>query len=47
MERANIIRVRLSDMELHALKKYAESRNISMSEAVRDWVKTLIPAKEN
>lgn len=43
MERKNIIRVRLSDIELEALKKYAEYRGIAMSEALRDYVKTLIP----
>lgn len=46
MERDNTIRVRLSALELQALKKFAESRGISMSEAVRDWVKTLIPPRE-
>jgi len=46
MKRDNIIRVRLSDVELQALKKFVESRDVSMSEAVRDWVKTLIPQKE-
>jgi predicted DNA binding CopG/RHH family protein len=42
MERNNIIRVRLSDLELQALKKHAASKEIPMSEAVRDWVKTLV-----
>jgi hypothetical protein len=46
MERKNTIRLRLSGIELEALKTYAESRSLTMSEVLRDYVKTLIP-KDN
>ena len=42
MSRENIVRVRLSDIELKALKDYAESIGVPMSEVLRDHVKTLI-----
>ncbi len=42
MSRDNTVRVRLSDIELQALKKYAESIGVPMSEVLRDHVKTLI-----
>jgi len=42
MSRDNIVRVRLSDIELQALKQYAESIGVPMSEVLRDYVKTLI-----
>ena len=42
MSRDNIVRVRLSDIELQALKQYAESIGVPMSEVLRDHVKTLI-----
>lgn len=43
MARDYTIRLRLSEIEREALKKYAESRDITMSEVLRDYVKTLIP----
>ena len=43
MARDYTIRLRLSETEREALKKYAESRDITMSEVLRDYVKTLIP----
>jgi len=46
MRRDKFIQVTLSDIELQALKKFAASSGISMPEAVRDWVKTLIPKKK-
>lgn len=42
MSRDNTVRVRLLDIELQALKQYAESIGVSMSEVLRDYVKTLI-----
>lgn len=42
MSRENVVRVRLSDIELKALKDYAESIGVPMSEVLRDHVKTLI-----
>jgi antitoxin component of RelBE/YafQ-DinJ toxin-antitoxin module len=42
MSRENIVRVRLSDIELQSLKRYAESIGVPMSEVLRDHVKTLI-----
>ena len=44
MTRDNTVRVRLTDEELQALKKYAESKGVSMSEVLRDFVKSLIKA---
>jgi antitoxin component of RelBE/YafQ-DinJ toxin-antitoxin module len=46
MERKKTIRVRLSDIEHEALKKYAESLGLTMSEVLRDYVKTLVESKE-
>jgi predicted DNA binding CopG/RHH family protein len=42
MSRDNTVRVRLSDIELQALKQYAESIGVPMAEVLRDYVKTLI-----
>lgn len=47
MSRDNIVRVRLSDIELQALKRYAESIGVPMSEVLRDHVKTLIGGRVN
>ncbi len=47
MSRENIVRVRLSDIELQALKRYAESIGVPMSEVLRDHVKTLIGNRVN
>ncbi len=47
MSRENIVRVRLSDIELQALKRYAESIGVPMSEVLRDHVKTLIGKEVN
>lgn len=42
MSRQNTIRVRLSDLELSALKDHAKLKQVPMSEILRDYVKTLI-----
>lgn len=42
MSRENTVRVRLSDIEHQALKRYAESIGVPMSEVLRDYVKTLV-----
>ena len=42
MSRQKTINIRLSDIEHQALKKYAESIDMPMSEVLRDYVKTLI-----
>lgn len=42
MTRDYTIRLRLSETKREALKKYAESRDVTMSEVLRDFVKTLI-----
>ena len=42
MSRQKTIQVRLSDIEHQALKRYAESIDVPMSEVLRDYVKTLI-----
>jgi hypothetical protein len=39
--RPNIFRVRLSDEELQKLETYAESKQISSAEAIRDFIKRL------
>jgi len=41
MIRENIVRVRLSDLELAKLKAFAVSKGVPMSEVLRDYVKTL------
>ena len=42
MSRTKTVNVRLSDIEHQALKQYAESIGVPMSEVLRDYVKTLI-----
>ena len=42
MSRVKTVHVRLSDIEHQALKQYAESISVPMSEVLRDYVKTLI-----
>ncbi len=42
MSRQKTIQVRLSDIEHQALKQYAESIGVPMSEVLRDHVKTLV-----
>ena len=42
MSRQKTIQIRLSDIEHQALKRYAESVGMPMSEVLRDYVKTLI-----
>jgi hypothetical protein len=39
--RKNRLQLLLSDLELQALKKYAESRQLSVSEVLRDFIKSL------
>ncbi|MCA2656537.1 MAG: DNA-binding protein [Microcystis sp. M015S2] len=39
MSRPNILQVRLSDEELEKLKRYAQQKQISAAEVVRDWIK--------
>ena len=42
MSRKKTIQIRLSEIEHQALKKYAESIGVLMSEVLRDYVKTLV-----
>ena len=42
MSRTKTVNIRLSDIEHQALKRYAESIDVPMSEVLRDYVKTLI-----
>ena len=42
MSRQKTVNIRLSDIEHQALKRYAESMSVPMSEILRDYVKTLI-----
>ena len=42
MSREKTVNIRLSDIEHQALKYYAESVGMPMSEVLRDYVKTLI-----
>ena len=42
MSRKKTIQIRLSEIEHQALKKYAESIGVPMSEVLRDYVKTLV-----
>jgi hypothetical protein len=39
--RKNRLQLLLSDLELQALKKYAESKQLSVSEVLRDFIKGL------
>jgi hypothetical protein len=39
--RKNRLQLLLSDLELQALKKYAESKQLSVSEVLRDLIKGL------
>jgi hypothetical protein len=41
MQRKNTLQVKLSDTELEKLRKYCASRDIAMSEFMRDYVKGL------
>lgn len=42
MSRTKTVNIRLSDIEHQALKQYAESMGVPMSEVLRDYVKTLV-----
>ena len=42
MSRQKTVNIRLSDIEHQALKRYAESMGVPMSEILRDYVKSLI-----
>lgn len=42
MARTKRLQLLLSEQEFEALKKYAESKQISVSEALRDYIKTLL-----
>ena len=41
MARDKILRVRLSDREWEVLKNYAKSKDYTLSEVIRDYLKTL------
>jgi hypothetical protein len=41
MARLNVFNLRLSDQELDDLKSYAESKQISPAEVLRDYIKRL------
>jgi hypothetical protein len=40
--RGKRIQVVLSDLEMEAFKKYAESKGLAMSEILRDYIKSLV-----
>jgi hypothetical protein len=44
--RPNVFRVRLSDEEQRKLEAYAESKQISQAEVVRDFIKSLPESQE-
>jgi hypothetical protein len=39
--RKNRLQLLLSDLELEALKRYAETKQLSISEVLRDYIKSL------
>jgi hypothetical protein len=41
MARPNVFKVRLSDEELQKLEAYAESKQVSSAEVLRDYIKRL------
>jgi hypothetical protein len=41
MVRPNVFKVRLSDEELHQLEVYAELKQLSSAEVIRDFIKRL------
>ncbi len=41
MVTTKMLRVRLTNWEWQTLQKYAESKHYSMSEVIRDYIKTL------
>lgn len=41
MARTNVFNLRLSDEEMQRLKDYAESKQISPAEVLRDYIKRL------
>ncbi|MBA2749400.1 MAG: DNA-binding protein [Tatlockia sp.] len=41
MSRQNVFNLRLSDEELQRLKLYAESKQVSPAEVLRDYIKRL------
>jgi hypothetical protein len=45
MTRPNVFKVRLSDEELQKLEAYAESKQLSAAEVVRDLIKRLPKSK--
>jgi hypothetical protein len=45
MARTNVFNLRLSDEELERLKVYADSRQVSPAEVLRDYIKRLPRAK--
>jgi hypothetical protein len=46
MARTNVFNLRLSDEELERLKRYAESKQVSPGEILRDYIKRL-PKKDD
>ncbi len=41
MARTKILQIRINENELAILEQYAKQQNISMSEVIRDYVKSL------
>ncbi len=46
MARTKMLQIRLNENELAILEQYAKQQNISMSEVIRDYVKSLKPIAE-
>lgn len=46
MARTKMLQIRLNENELTLLEQYAKQQNISMSEVIRDYVKSLKPIAE-
>jgi len=46
MARTKMLQIRLNENELALLEQYAKQQNISMSEVIRDYVKSLKPIAE-
>ncbi len=47
MARSNVFQVRLTDEELQWLKDYAESKQLTAAEVLRQYVQTLNPNKKS
>lgn len=47
MKRDYVLTVRLSATEIKTLQDYASEQNVSVAEAVRDWLKALARKKRS